>query len=165
MSNLPGWLGDLILLEDYNGNWQQYEDAVYARFNSDFIVSRPVFEGLPVHITKNLIRGKERGFWHCIQEGRVEEDRTPDLRRCERIGWIRSVMENANDPKIRTWSNERKGKTRRVLWFEDAEFLVVLEPRRSCWMLLTAYPVTLQRRKTKLLAEFTQTRKKPTPPE
>lgn len=35
--------------------------------------------------------GKEATFWHMIQEGRIEEDRTPDIRRCERIRWPKPI--------------------------------------------------------------------------
>jgi hypothetical protein len=80
MCNLPEWLPDLLLLETFGGNWQRYEDAVFAQFYTDFIESRPTFLNEPVYITKNpLKKGKERGFWHCVQEGLIEEDRTPDL--------------------------------------------------------------------------------------
>ena len=99
MSELPDWLPELILFENYNGDWQRYEDAVYSRFYSDFIASRPTFQGLPVRITRNLVKGKERGFWHLIQEGRVEEQRTPDLRRCERIRCYKMVKANRGKNK------------------------------------------------------------------
>ncbi len=154
MSELPNWLPELILFEDYNGNWQRYEDAVYSRFYSGFIASKPTLHGIPVYIKRSLSKGKERGFWHCIQEGPVEEKRTPDLRRCERIRWIRAIIEHAHDPEVKTWQNERKGKTRQLLWLEESEFLVVLEQRPHAWVLYTAYPVTEEHRKRKLRREY-----------
>ena len=157
MSELPDWLPQLILFEDYNGDWQLYENAVYSKFYSDFIASRPTFQGLPVRITKNLVKGKERGFWHCIQEGPVEESRTPDLRRSERIGWIKAIIEHAHEPSIKMWHNGRRGKTRQLLWCKDAEFLVVLEKRPDTWFLWTAYCVTGEYKKLKLRKEYEQT--------
>ncbi len=156
MSKQPDWLPELILLEDYHGEWQQYEDAVYSEFYSDFIASGPTFQGQPVRITKNLIKGKERGFWHLIQEGRVEEQRTPDIRRCERIRWIRAIIEHAHEPEVKTWQNERKGKTRQLLWLQESEFLVVLEKRSNAWFLWTAYCVTEEYKQHKLSKEYEQ---------
>jgi hypothetical protein len=79
----------LVRLEDHGGDWQRYIDAVYAVFYGDFIASQPRFRGRPVVIGKQIIDGKERTFWHATSEGNIEVQRTPDLRRCERIGWIR----------------------------------------------------------------------------
>jgi hypothetical protein len=154
MSKLPEWLPELLLLEDFNGNWQRYEDEVYSRFYTDFIESRPTLEGLPFYIKRFLDKGKERGFWHCIQEGPVEEIRTPDLRRCERIAWIRSIIEHANDLTIKKWEKKVRGRTRHLLWSEEAEYLVVLEKRRTAWILWTAYCVTMPHRKRKLQREY-----------
>jgi hypothetical protein len=153
MDRQPDWLPDIVRLEDYGGQWRKYEEAVYARFYSDFIASRPTLQDMPVYVTINLVRGKERTFWHCIQEGPVEEERIPDLRRCERISWIRPVIEHVDSPEVRQWVNERRGKNRSILWVDSAEFLVVLEPRGSAWYLWTAYPVTSEWKKVRLFKE------------
>lgn len=154
MSRLPNWLPELLLLEDYDGNWQRYEDEVYSRFYTDFIESRLLLKGMPVYVKRFLEKGKERGFWHCIQEGPIEERRIPDMRRCERIAWVRSIIEHVNDPMIKKWYKKVKSKTRYLLWFEEAEYLVVLEKRRSVWILWTAYCVTQPHRKRRLQKEY-----------
>ena len=74
-----------------------------------------------------LARDKERRFWHCVAEGEIEENRTPDLRRCERIPWMRPVIEHASDATVDVWVEAQTGKgSRPHLWF-DQEYLVVLE--------------------------------------
>lgn len=154
MSELPDWLPELLLFEDYDGCWQLYEDKVYSRFYTDFIESRPTLNAMPVYVKRCLEKGKERGFWHCVQEGPIEQKRTPDLRRCERIAWIRSIIEHANDPIIKIWYKKVRNKTRYLLWFEEAEYLVILEKRRSAWILWTAYCVTQPHRKRRLQKEY-----------
>ncbi|MBN2133224.1 MAG: hypothetical protein JW741_27240 [Sedimentisphaerales bacterium] len=62
MSERPSWLPGLILLDDFAGSWERYENEVYAVFYRDFVESSPLLEGLRVCITKQLIRGKERTF-------------------------------------------------------------------------------------------------------
>jgi len=154
MSKLPDWLPELILLENYSGSWRRYEDEVYSRFYRDFIESRPMFQGMPVKVTKQLVRGKERNFWHLIQEGRVEENRIPDLRRCERISWIRAIIQHSDDSRIKNWSKKIRRKIRHLLWFEEAEYLVVLEKRANCWILWTAYCTSREHTKRRLRKEY-----------
>lgn len=150
----PDWLPDLILLDDFSGSWVRYENEVYAIFYRDFIESKPSFQGAPVRVAKSLIDGKERTFWHCVQEGDVEEKRTPDFRRCERIAWILAVIEHAGDPAVKQWSNHRGRSVRWLLWLEAAEYLVVLEKRQTHWMLLTAYCTSREHTKRKLRREY-----------
>lgn len=159
MSSLPDWLPELARLENYQGDWRRYQDALYSRFYTDFIASKPLLQGMLVEITKNLIEGKERTFWHCIQEGRIEDKRMPDLRRCERIAWIRAIIEQADDPLIKKWQTKRWKNPRQLLWFEEAEFLVVLENRRNKWLLWTAYCTTWDKTKRRLRKEHSDSLK------
>lgn len=154
MTELPDWLPGLVPFANYGGSWQRYIDYVYSIFYGDFIAFHPMFEEMPVRITKQLIDGKERNFWHLIQEGPIEELRTPDLRRCERISWIRPIIENAEDPAVKKWTKNVGRKTRKLLWLEEADFLVVLEKRPTCWILWTAYCTTKSRTKRKLMKEY-----------
>lgn len=41
----PDWLPGLVVLTDYDGNWGDYLEALYNYFRTDFIESRPLFEG------------------------------------------------------------------------------------------------------------------------
>jgi hypothetical protein len=159
MSELPDWLPKLLLFEDYHGCWHRYEDEVYARFYRDFIESKPAFKGIHVYVKRIIEKGKERGFWHCIQEGPVEKQRTPDLRRCERIAWIRAIIEHASDPRVKKWSKKVGSISRLLLWLEEAEFLVVLEKRHEHWLLCTAYCTTWEHTKRKLRKEYKATLK------
>jgi len=155
----PDWLPDLIELEDFSGDWQRYEDEVYAKFYTDFVESKPIFQSMPVYIKRELVKGKERGFWHCIQEGKVEKERTPNLRRCERITWIRALIENADDPLIKKWPKRKKGKIRFSIWLEEADYLVILEKRSNCWILWTAFYTDWPHTRKKLRKEYEESHK------
>ena len=141
----PLWLPELVLLEGYEGDWDRYLEAVYAVFQRDFIRSQPIFQGRWVRCRRDpLEQGKEAGFWHCTSGGKDESQRVPDLRRMERIGWVRSLIQNANDPTVETWEVMRGMDRRWCLWFRE-EFLVVLAARVRkrdgfrYWQLITAY--------------------------
>lgn len=128
-------------------------DTAYAVFHKDFIASTPTLDGQRVACRRRPVcSGKEVGFWHCISEGSIELDRTPDPDRCERIGWVRAVIENATDPLVDRWENERSGDRRLLLWYAEA-FLVVLASRRTYLQLVTSSPTDLEHRKRKLRRE------------
>ena len=103
--------------------------------------------------------GKYAGFWHCVSEGSDEANRTPDLRRCERIGWVRAVIVNADSAsEIDSWENQRQGEPRNLLWFRE-EYLVVLAQRTrkhdgfQYLQLITAYHTPEKSRRKKLRTE------------
>jgi hypothetical protein len=155
MSNLPDWLPPLVLLEGYAGNWEQYLEALYDYFKKDFIESRPSYQGTKLALKRHpVIQGKEATFWHFISEGGNEADRIPDLRRCERIRWPRPVIENASEPIIKIWGNERKGETRICLWLESQDYLIILAKRKDYILPWTAYLVTQPHQKRKLQQEY-----------
>jgi len=124
MTSLPDWLPPLVALADYGGDWERYLAALYDFFRQDFVDDKPLFEGRSLALKRlPTSQGKEATFWHLISEGRQEEERLPDLRRCERIRWIRRIIEHAADPAVKAWENERRGETRICLWLEQGDYL------------------------------------------
>jgi len=122
MMTTPDWLPPLVLFETYNGDWEQYVEAVYAFFKRDFIESSPLFRGIRLALKRHpVLQGKEATFWHLISEGKSEEERLPDIRRCERIRWPRPIIEHSEESLIKVWENERKGEQRVCLWLEDVD--------------------------------------------
>ena len=155
MTSPPDWLPPLVLFTDYSGNWERYVEVLYEFYKQDFVHNPPSYRGHRVtRRVRPVEQGKEATFWHIISEGKTEEERTPDLRRCERIRWPRPIIEHAKEPVIKVWENKRKGDTRVCIWFEDVEYLVVLAVRRGYFLLWTAYPVTRSHTRRKLQKEY-----------
>jgi len=152
--DLPDWLPPLVYLADHGGDWNRYVEALYAYYRQDFCDSQPMLNGRRVARRVTPVdQGKEACFWHLISEGRVESQRLPDPRRCERIRWPRPIVERAGDPPLKVWEN-RRGRDRRLcIWFEEADYLVVLVVRSGYYLLLTAYPVTHPHTRRKLQKE------------
>jgi len=149
------WLPDLVLFENYDGNWGKYLDALYGFFKIDFLDSCPFFYGQRLALKKHpMVKGKEATFWHIIAEGSVEEERLPDLRRCERIRWPKPVIELCRLKKLKMWKNKRSGKTRICLWCEPDEYLVILDERPTYTLFWTAYLVSREHQKRKLEKEY-----------
>ena len=150
------WLPPLL---QFDGFWSAYVERVFEIFERDFIKTSAKFRGLPIRLRfMPLHEGKPSAFWHLIQEGQIEEERTPDIRRCERIGWLRAIIDKADDPCLKIWENERtgiRGVERSVLlWLEDERFLVILAKRNGYYLLLTAYPTNREHTCRKLRREY-----------
>jgi hypothetical protein len=158
--DIPAWLPALVLFESHGGNWERYLDAIYEIFRQDFISTAPSFRGQRLRLKKHpMTNGKEATFWHLISEGNSEADRVPDLRRCERIGWPKPVIENDGHSDIKIWTNKRGNETRSLLWIEDQDYLVVLADRKGYLLLCTAYLTTRDHTKRKLRKEYEAFRK------
>ena len=149
------WLPPLILFRDYGGDWNAYVEKLYEHFKRDFVESKPLYNGRRVNLKRHpMEQGKEATFWHLISDGKVEDDRLPDLRRCERIRWPRPIIEHSGDAVVKMWKNKRKDEVRICLWLESQNYLVVLADRKEYVLPWTAYLVEYPHRSRKLQHEY-----------
>jgi hypothetical protein len=155
------WLPALILMRDFGGDWKAYMEALYCAFAEDFLTSPPQWVGKKVGLKRHPIsQGKEATFWHFISEGKIEAERTPDLRRCERIRWPRPTMEAFTDQRPVTeapvvwWKNERRGEERYLLALPDFSYLVVVADRGNYVLPWTQYCVEHAHQREKYRKEY-----------
>lgn len=144
------WLPEQELFQDHDGDWGEYEALIYAIFKHDFIDTHPSFQGKRVSVKKYPIENnKEDSFYHvtCVDLNK-NNNRIPDMRRCERIRWIRAFIENYNCRDavcidcdgVKVWTEPYKQNRDRVhLLLEEERYIVILEPRDSYCLLITAY--------------------------
>ena len=155
MSDRPDWLPSLIKLEAHGGDKAAYLDALYEWFAVDFVQSKPSFRGQQLSLKRHpLSEGREATFWHMISQGSDESNRTLDNDRCERIAWVKAIIENADDPRVLVWENKRRLERRVCLWLEEQEYVVILADRRGYLLPWTAYTVTQPHRKRKFRKEY-----------
>jgi type II secretory pathway component PulM len=100
-----------------------------------------------------MSQGKEATFWHLILEGKDEEERIPDMRRCERIRWPRPMIEAIELDKVHVWRSFRGRNKRIVIAVADYSYVVVLDDREDYALLWTAYFVKLEHQRKKLARE------------
>lgn len=149
------WLPPLIEYASFDGDYHAFLDAVYNAFCDDFVRSKPAFPGARFSLKRHPMElGKEATFWHVVSTGKVEADRLPDLRRSERIRWIRPMIERANEGELRRWRNRRGREERILIALPDFSHLVVLSDRRDYVLLWTAYCVDQPHQRRKLEAEW-----------
>lgn len=150
-------------------SYRKYEADLYAIYRKDFLDSHPIFDEKIVKVRfLPKIDGYEESFIHftCKNYDNIE-DREPDFRRCERIKWIRKVIENfmckQTCPEecsgIKVWEEPYKNSQRVHFLFEDERYLVVLEKRTEYCLLITAYYIDYDHTLRKLMAKFNQYKK------
>jgi hypothetical protein len=105
-------------------------------------------------------QNKEATFWHVISSGEDEEQRTPDMRRMERVGWIRPIIDSCKDEKrVCCWNEERNGAKRPNIAVPDFSYVVVLEERKDFVMLWTAIYVEAAFKREKFRSKWKASRK------
>ena len=144
MDQLP----HLVELNDEEGcdtveKLKNYIDFLYQIFLSHVVNGKLKFRGKRIRCQyRPETYGKHFGFWHLMQEGKIEDDRTIDLNRCKRIRWISYVIENAyTDKRIRVFPQDRNKNKSWVLWLHNEKYAVILWERRDYYLLKTAFMV------------------------
>ena len=133
-------LPPLMLLQDFGGNWDTYKQSLYQIF-LDTVVDKLLFLGLPISCRYfQPIGDMHRSFWHMITTGSLnDEDRIPDLRRCERISWVPHMINHHDNSEILCWENKRKANINTVLWLPPENYMIILSKRRDYYLLTTCY--------------------------
>lgn len=131
----------------FDGDWPNYVEKLYEAFVESFVRPDVWFRGCRVTAPyRPESQGKHFSFWHVISEAphpgnRREEDRVPDIPRCERICWIAWAVRQADAGAdgVSWWENRRGRDTHVVIWAEAHDFAVILGKRRDYYVLKTAY--------------------------
>ncbi len=151
---LPPWIGPLITLKEFSGDSEKYIARLFEVFKKDFINSRPRFNGKPVLYDKTLDGDKPKTFVHITTETDTEtKQRILSMRRCERVGWIRLIIEHSDDPAILVWQKRQatsEGQADRTyLFLEKEDFLVILQEIKYGYFMITAIYVDNPNQKRK----------------
>lgn len=139
---------ELIPYEGYDC-WATYEEILYKIFRNHFIDNYTYFKNRKVKIRFHpIMNGKEEAFYHVTCNDYLKTgDRQPDLRRCERIKWVKAYIENYNCNSllcescdgIRIWEEPYKSNSRIHILSEKERYIVVIEKRESYYLLITAH--------------------------
>lgn len=116
-------------------------EVLYDYFCQDFIDNK-TFLNKNIYINPKSYQkedGKELVFWHLTSKktsytkkvGRRYVkciERLTDYRRCERLPWIRKIIENHSSNSIKSfYYMEKTKRVRLYLWAYENDFLVILE--------------------------------------
>jgi hypothetical protein len=122
---LPAWLPDTIELNPWN---EQTFENLYVTFCAEFRESQLSLSGSRVWYFPEKEDGRERIFWHLTHRDDERGERLPDPRRCERLKWVRAMLENCHDPEVLFWDfKESDGTVHTYLWLHEHKFAVILK--------------------------------------
>ena len=146
---MPNPLPKFILFSDFK-QWEPYLDWLYKYYLDEIVNAELTFQGSPIRYRFiPMTDGKGFGFWHLISEGEDEEKRLPSLERCERLRWIKwMIQESDSNPDILFYESRRGSSTNLILWNQTIHYVVILGKRNGYYLLVSAYPVSGSRERT-----------------
>ncbi len=156
-------LPELVELDNFCGadfvsRWKAYIDCVYRIYLREVANGQLTFMGLNVSCRyQPMAFGKHYAFWHMMQEGPIEDDRTADLERCKRVRWIAWVITaaGAGDPRVKVFPQQKRGTEQPwALWMEEERYVVILWERNGYYLLKTAFPATKPRKIAELKRDW-----------
>ena len=91
--------------------------------------------------------GREKIFWHLTtrevkptpiprrkrrfypkDQTHTKAERYPDLRRCERLPWVRALIEKTGESEVLAWDYEEWNLTiKTYIWLKDYNFVVIMK--------------------------------------
>lgn len=89
-------------------------------------------EGIFWHLTSREFKPKsiprrKRKFFPPDQEC-SQPERLPDPRRCERLSWVRPMIENPAKPDVLAWDYEEGDRTiKTYIWLKEEGFVVIMK--------------------------------------
>ena len=62
------------------------------------------------------------------EQADTDTKRQPDLRRCERLPWVKPLIEHPSAPEILAWDYEEGDRTiKTYIWIKDHDFVVIMK--------------------------------------
>ena len=141
---MPDWLPEKAAVNPWSDT--TYE-MLYEIFFGDIRDYNLRYIGNNVWIFREMEDGKEKIFWHLttrktIQKkiprrkrkfypkGQIytETERLPDLRRCERLPWVKPLIEHPSESEVLAWDYEEGDRTiKTYIWIKDHDFVVIMK--------------------------------------
>lgn len=151
--DLPAWLPSLFDVSNWTHNTY---DLLYKIFHSDFFISKTNHYETPVRVSRKKEDGKELTFWHITTRTNESSERLPDHRRCERLPWLKPMLEQSSHPDVLAWeSTEGDGTLKTYVWLKDHDYIAIMKTtKKGHLMLITAYWVEYENTKRKLLKKY-----------
>ncbi len=141
---MPDWLPELVCVDPWTNITY---DMLYEIFCRDIRDHNLRYFDNSVWIFREMEDGREKIFWHLTTRSEkkikiprrkkkfyppdqiyLNEERYPDLRRCERLPWVRALIEQAGDEEMLTWDYEEGDlNIHTYLWLIHFDFAVIMK--------------------------------------
>lgn len=141
---MPEWLPEMASVNPWTESTYQ---MLYEIFCRDIRDANLKYMGHDVWIFLEMEDGREAIFWHltsrkpklekiprrkrkffpAVQED-TEQERLPDLRRCERLPWVKPLIEHPTEAEVLAWDHEEGDKTiKTYIWIQGYNFVVIMK--------------------------------------
>ena len=143
-------LDDLFDIEDLSIDAPTSEQlfTMYGIFLKDFVNNKITVLGreLSINTSKSSHRdfkNKAETFVHVItRKSDYSNKRHYDRNRANRIHWIRPILENANDPRIKCFQRlNGDNENQHYFYYDDEAFMVILREVNPDLAIVTAFCV------------------------
>lgn len=141
---MPDWLPEIATVNPWT---EDTYEMLYGIFCRDIRDHNLRYIGNDVWIFREMEDGKEKIFWHLTtrdvkrkkiprrkrkfySEGQtdIETERLPDLRRCERLPWVKPLVEHPSEPEVLAWDYVEGDRTiKTYIWIKDYDFVVIMK--------------------------------------
>ena len=141
---MPDWLPDMFCVDPWTLNTY---DGLYSIFCRDIRDHDLRYMQNEVWIFPEKEDGREKIFWHLttryVKTRKIPrrkkkfypadqiysaEGRSLDLRRCERLPWVRGLIENAKELEVLAWDYEEGDlKIKTYVWLKGLDFVVIMK--------------------------------------
>ena len=142
---------NLILLEEFNGQFKNYDEYLYNEIFLKQIINNNIYFNNKLVKLKKFPKecNREQAYFHlttiATDKNIPWSEREPDFRRCERLHWMRPSIETNHIelcglPCFVYYTEIYKGNRTRIHLFNEKErYLIVLEDRNDYILLITAF--------------------------
>ncbi len=127
--------------------------AIYGKYLTDFANNPFEIDGMTVTVNKQKVKTskkydkflleKHETFCHIVSRGLDNSGkRSFDPNRANKIHWIKPILENRNDKRIKYFEGlNSEGQWCRFYWYKEKSYIVVLKEIRYDLLLVTGYCV------------------------
>ena len=141
----------LRTLEEFQGDFKRYDEYLYNEiFKKELFAPNFFFNNKQVRFKRYPIEcHREQAYFHLTTKAASKDipmsEREPDLRRCERLHWLRPSIEKNHiefcglSCFVYYEEPSKRGKTRINLFNEKERYLIILEDRNDYFLLVTAF--------------------------
>lgn len=121
---------------------------MYGIFLNDLINNPIIINGKTLKVNRSksnhpICKNKMKGFEHIItRESKLKGERDFDIERANKIHWIRPIIENVNDIRIKYFEAVNDdGFNQQHYWYEEKGFIVIIREIAPNLMLITSFSI------------------------
>ncbi len=140
-------------------------DALFEIFKLDFVDEPFELKGIQVSVKTSLsthngfpdfFKDYFHIFVHCISTFNVYTNRRRyDHERANRVHWIKPILCNHQDPRIKYYQfMESNRKVRDYYWYAEKSYVVIVEKITEIYWLVTGYCVDDEKKHRKRYQDF-----------